>query len=127
MLHEAGEVEPGEGGFVAGELLGTLGDFRIVRERGRGGIGFVYEAQQLSLARRVALKVLPLAAALEAKQLARFQLEAQAAALLQHPGIVPVYAVGSERGLHFYAMQYIEGPSLSEVIKKLRQRNADAT
>jgi WD40 repeat protein/serine/threonine protein kinase len=100
---------------------GTLGDFRIVRELGRGGMGVVYEAEQLSLGRRVALKVLPLAAALDSKQLQRFQLEAHAAACLHHTNIVPVHAVGSERGVPFYAMQYIEGRSLAQLIAELRR------
>jgi serine/threonine protein kinase/Flp pilus assembly protein TadD len=98
----------------------TLGDFRIVREVGRGGMGVVYETEQLSLGRRVALKVLPFAAALDARQLRRFKNEAQAAAHLRHPHIVPVYAVGCERGLHYYAMQLIDGRSLAELIAELR-------
>jgi serine/threonine protein kinase/WD40 repeat protein len=97
-----------------------LGDFRIVREIGRGGMGVVYEAVQLSLGRRVALKVLPLAAGLDAKQLQRFRNEAQAAAGLHHTNIVPVYAVGSERGVHFYAMQLIDGQTLAAIIVALR-------
>jgi eukaryotic-like serine/threonine-protein kinase len=97
-----------------------LGDFRILREIGRGGMGVVYEAVQLSLDRRVALKVLPFAAALDAKQLQRFKNEAQAAAHLHHTNIVPVYAVGSERGLHYYAMQLIEGQNLADLIQQLR-------
>ncbi len=104
----------------ASESLSTtpesLGDYRIVREIGRGGMGTVYEAVQLSLGRRVALKVLPMAAALDPRQLQRFKIEAQAAAQLHHPNIVPVYAIGCERGLHFYAMQLIDGRSLAEVI-----------
>ncbi|MCI0638368.1 MAG: hypothetical protein L0Y72_14850 [Gemmataceae bacterium] len=76
-----------------------LGDYRIVREIGRGGMGVVYEAQQVSLGRRVALKVLPFAAALDAKQLQRFKKESQAAALLHHQHIVPEYAVGSAPGV----------------------------
>jgi serine/threonine protein kinase len=100
---------------------GPLGDFRIVREVGRGGMGVVYEAQQLSLDRRVALKVLPFAAALDAKQLARFKNEAQAAAGLHHTNIVPVFSVGCERGLHFYAMQFIDGQTLAALIADLRR------
>jgi serine/threonine protein kinase len=100
----------------------SLGDFRIVRELARGGMGVVYEAVQLSLARRVALKVLPFAATLDARHLQRFKTEAQAAALLHHTNIVPVYAVGCERGVHFYAMQLIEGQSLAVLIVQLRRQ-----
>jgi serine/threonine protein kinase len=97
-----------------------LGDFRIVRKIGHGGMGTVYEAVQLSLGRRVALKVLPFAAALDNKQLQRFKNEAQAAAQLHHTNIVPVHAVGCERGVHYYAMQLIEGQNLAELIRQLR-------
>src|SRR5262249_42573184 len=103
-----------------------LGDFRIVREVGRGGMGVVYEAVQLSLGRRVALKVLPFAATLDSRRLQRFRTEAQAAALLHHTNIVPVFAVGCERGVHFYAMQLIDGPSLAEVIRQMRAGGAPA-
>src|SRR4029079_6405470 len=98
-----------------------LGDYRILRGIGRGGMGVVYDAEQRSLNRRVALKVLPMAAALDARQFQRFQLEAQAAACLHHNNIVPVFAVGTEGGVPFYAMQYIEGRSLAEVINELRR------
>src|SRR5437588_2337881 len=94
---------------------GCLGDYRLVREIGRGGMGIVYEAEQVSLGRRVALKVLPFAAALDPKQLQRFKNEAHAAAHLRHANIVTVYAVGSERGRHFYAMEYIEGQTLATI------------
>jgi serine/threonine protein kinase/uncharacterized protein HemY len=100
---------------------GTLGDFRIHHEIGRGGMGVVYEAEQISLGRRVALKVLPFAAALDSKQLQRFKNEAHAAAGLQHTNIVPVYFVGCERGVHFYAMQFVEGQTLAALIRDLRQ------
>lgn len=103
-------------------LQNPLGDFRIVRELARGGMGVVYEAIQLSLGRPVALKVLPFAATLDSRQLQRFKNEAQAAALLHHTNIVPIYAVGCERGVHFYAMQLIEGRSLAEVIRQLREQ-----
>lgn len=97
-----------------------LGDFRLVREIGRGGMGVVYEAEQISLGRRVALKILPFAAALDARQLQRFKNEALAAAQLHHTNIVPVIAVGCERGVHFFAMQYIEGRNLAAVIEEMR-------
>jgi serine/threonine protein kinase len=113
------------GDGVTGEASGaappeTLGDFRIVREIGRGGMGVVYEAEQLSLRRRVALKVLPLAATMDPRQLQRFHNEARAAACLHHTNIVPVFAVGSERGVHFYAMQLIDGVTLAAAIRELR-------
>jgi hypothetical protein len=97
-----------------------IGDFRLVREIGRGGMGVVYEAWQVSLGRRVALKVLPFAAVLDSKQIARFRNEAQAAAQLHHSNIVPVFAVGVERGVHFYAMQFIDGQPLDQAIEELR-------
>jgi serine/threonine protein kinase len=130
LVHKAAEVGPASRtGAIQQAPLGSadlpadpLGDFRIVREIGRGGMGIVYEAVQLSLGRRVALKVLPFAAAFDAKQLQRFRNEAQAAAQLHHTNIVPVYAVGCERGVHFYAMQLIEGQSLAVVIQQLRQQ-----
>src|SRR5262245_39897430 len=96
-----------------------LGDFRLIREVGRGGMGVVYEAEQRSLRRRVALKVLPYAATMDPKQLQRFRTEAHAAAHLHHQNIVPVYAVGCERGVHYYAMQLIDGQSLADVIASL--------
>jgi serine/threonine protein kinase/WD40 repeat protein len=104
----------------AGLNPGVLGDFQILREVGRGGMAVVYEAEQVSLCRRVALKVLPLAATLDPRQLQRFRHEARAAGLLHHPHIVPVYAVGCERGIHYYAMQLIEGCSLAAVIGEWR-------
>lgn len=93
-----------------------LGDFRLIRDLGRGGMGVVYEAEQISLGRRVALKVLPFAAVLNEKQLQRFKNEAQAAATLDHPNIVKVFAVGSEWEVHYYAMQYIDGWTLAQEI-----------
>ena len=100
--------------------LDRLGDFQLVCEIGRGGMGVVYEAEQISLGRRVALKVLPFAAALDGRQLQRFKNEAQAAASLHHTNIVPVFDVGCERGVHYYAMQYIEGQTLAAIIRNLR-------
>jgi serine/threonine protein kinase/TolA-binding protein len=101
-----------------------LGDYRIVREVGQGGMGVVYEAVQLSLGRRVALKVLPFAAALDSRQLQRFKNEGHAAAQLHHTNIVPVYGVGSDRGIHYYAMQFIDGQTLAQVIDQLKQKES---
>jgi WD40 repeat protein/tRNA A-37 threonylcarbamoyl transferase component Bud32 len=109
----------GAGPALAAETV--LGDFRIVREVGRGGMGIVYEARQLSLGRRVALKVLPPVAALDARQFQRFRNEARATALLHHSNIVPVFSVGCEGGTHYFAMQFIEGRSLARVIDDLRR------
>jgi serine/threonine protein kinase/Flp pilus assembly protein TadD len=108
-----------------GERAGQLGDFRIVREIGHGGMGVVYEAEQISLQRRVALKVLPFAAVLDSKQLARFKNEALAAAQLDHPHIVDVLGVGCDRGTHFYAMRFIDGRTLADVIEGLRQKREE--
>jgi serine/threonine protein kinase len=123
ILRLAGRVE-GEPGAAAA-VEGTedhapapmLGDFRILRQVGRGGMGVVYEAEQVSLHRRVALKVLPFASALDPQQLRRFQTEAQ----LHHTNIVPVFSVGCERGVYYYAMQYIEGQTLAALIRDLRR------
>ncbi|WP_339907215.1 protein kinase domain-containing protein [Symmachiella dynata] len=102
-------------------LSGVLGDYQLIREIGRGGMGVVYEAHQISLNRQVALKVLPFTAVLNQRQLERFKTEAQAAAGLHHGNIVPVFHVGSDRAVHYYAMQYIEGQDVSDLIKQLRQ------
>ncbi|MDV6028779.1 MAG: serine/threonine protein kinase [Phycisphaera sp. RhM] len=98
-----------------------LGDFEILREVGRGGMGVVYEARQKSLGRRVALKVLPFAAVLDRRQIIRFKNEAQAAAQLHHPHIVPVHSVGCDRGVHYYSMQFIDGQALDRAIDQLRK------
>jgi serine/threonine protein kinase len=106
---------------VSDEMVnGVLGDFRIQREVGRGGMGVVYEAEQISLNRRVAIKTLPLAGVLDPRRMQRFQNEARAAASLHHPHIVPVFSVGCERGVHFYAMQFIDGQSLEKVVQARR-------
>jgi WD40 repeat protein/serine/threonine protein kinase len=106
---------------VEGARLERLGDYRILREVGRGGMGIVYEAEQISLGRHVALKVLPAAALLEPKHLLRFEREAKAAARLHHTNIVPVYGVGEDGGLHYYVMQFIPGLALDEVLTELRR------
>ncbi len=106
--------------LAVGTDLRRLGEYRIVREVGRGGMGIVFEAEQESLGRRVALKVLPFHQLLDPKQLERFHREARAAAGLQHPNIVPVHGVGEDRGIHFYVMQFVKGEGLDQVILELR-------
>jgi len=97
-----------------------LGDFRIVREIGRGGMGVVYEAEQQSLGRRVALKVIGGNVAISPRGVQRFRREAEAAARLHHTNIVPIYGVGEENGVSFYAMQMIDGVGLDVVLEALR-------
>jgi eukaryotic-like serine/threonine-protein kinase len=99
----------------------SFGDYEVLEEIGRGGMGVVYEAEQISLGRRVALKVLPFAATMDPRHLQRFQNEARAAASLEHPNIVPVYGVGCERGVHFYAMKFIDGQTMAALIAGQRQ------
>lgn len=114
-----------EGSSAAGRTcrdighLERLGDFRIIREIGRGGMGIVYEAEQESLGRRVAIKVLPYQGLLEAKHLARFRREARIAARLHHTNIVQVFGVGQQDGLHYYVMQYVPGVGLDRIIRRL--------
>lgn len=98
-----------------------LGDFRIVREVGRGGMGVVYEAEQISLRRRVALKVLRFGAVADEVAMQRFQREAETVAQLHHTNIVPIFAVGSEEGVRYYAMQFIEGRDLADLASQARQ------
>lgn len=100
--------------------IDRLGDFKIRRVIGRGGMGIVYEAMQESLGRQVALKVCPATMQMSPRNRERFRRESRAAAMLHHTNIVPVFAVGEEDGMLFYAMQFIRGASLDEVIRELR-------
>lgn len=92
-----------------------LGDFRIIRQIGRGGMGVVFEAEQVSLGRTVAIKVLPQAMLQEDRQIERFRVEAQLAASLHHTNIVPVFGFGEDCGYHFYVMQRINGSGLDHI------------
>ncbi|QDU89477.1 Serine/threonine-protein kinase PknB [Pirellulimonas nuda] len=96
-----------------------LGDFRILYELGRGGMGTVFAAEQLSVGRRVALKILPFASLAHDKALQRFHNEVRAAAALDHPHIVSVFSAGEERGIHYYSMQLINGQTLAHLIFQL--------
>jgi serine/threonine protein kinase/WD40 repeat protein len=104
-----------------------LGGYRILRKIGQGGMGIVYEAEQEALGRHVALKVLPFARLLDPTFRERFQREAQAAARLHHSNIVPVFGVGEQDGLHYYAMQYIQGQGLDQVLREVKHLRAGKT
>ena len=126
LMENIALVDEREGGAPAPAApetvpLQQLGDYRLIRTIGHGGMGIVYEAEQVSLGRHVALKVLPRPALLERHHLRRFQREAKAAARLHHTNIVPVYGVGEENGLHYYVMQFIQGLALDKVLAELRQ------
>src|SRR5579883_3240845 len=101
-----------------------FGEFRILRQVGQGGMGIVYEAEQESLGRHVALKVLPRQALLKTTYLERFRREAKAAGRLHHTNIVPVFGVGEHDGTHYYAMQFIVGEGLDKVLRDLRRLRA---
>jgi serine/threonine protein kinase len=106
-------------GVATAPRIERIGDFRIVREVGRGGMGVVYEAVQESLGRRVALKVLSTSATLDPTRLQRFDQEARAAARLHHTNIVPIFGVAEQDGVHYYVMQLIEGQALGDIVKSL--------
>ncbi len=121
---------PGPEAGAPGARPERLGDYRILREVGRGGMGVVYEAEQESLGRHVALKVLPSSALLDPRHLQRFKREARAVARLHHSNIVPVHGVGEQGGLHYYVMQFIPGQGLDQVLvelKRLRQARQPPT
>src|SRR5262249_51595609 len=121
-----GSIAPGAGP-VAGVASGRLGEFLLLREVGRGGMGVVYEAEQESLGRRVALKVLPAGALADARQVRRFEREARAAARLHHTHIVPVFGGGLHEGTHYYVMQFIQGQGLDAVLDELKKLRHDRT
>lgn len=98
-----------------------FGDFEIVREIGRGGMGIVFEAEQISLRRKVALKIMNSGLGISPKAIERFRREAEAAARLHHTNIVPIYTFGAHDGVPFYAMELIDGPSLDRVLRQFRQ------
>jgi WD40 repeat protein len=128
MIEDLGEGSGATTGSVAGAgaaavaiRLERLGDYRILREIGRGGMGVVYEAEQESLGRRVALKVLATGALPDPQQVRRFEREARAAARLHHTNIVPVFGVGHQDGNHYFVMQFIAGLGLDLVLEDLRR------
>ena len=121
--YSAGFQRSARSGGAGDSLEGRrVAGYEVLREIGRGGMGVVYEAEDQRLARRVALKVLPAAALLHDGRRSRFENEARAAAGLRHPHIVPVFSVGEDAGIHYYAMQLIDGLDMARVLSCLRER-----
>ncbi|MEQ1826931.1 MAG: serine/threonine-protein kinase [Pirellula sp.] len=108
-------------------LSGDVGDYEILSEIGRGGMGVVYRARQKSLGRIVALKVLPFASSLDPIKLKRFQVETQSASMIQHPNVVAIYGTGCHQGVHYFAMQYIDGQPLDEYLHAIRHKDKSCT
>jgi serine/threonine protein kinase len=123
-LRRTGAVDGAASRQVEVHSPALLGDYRILREVGRGGMGIVYEAEQVSLGRRVALKVLPRQFLLGNNAADRFRREARAVARLHHTNIVQVYGTGEQDGLHYFVMQLIKGAGLDQVVRSLRRHRS---
>ena len=125
LLPMVAMVEHNPPSEVAAELQDSkipsqVGNYEILAQIGRGGMGVVYRARHIELGREVALKILPTSALADSVSEQRFQREARAAAALHHTNIVPVFEVGQQDGVHFYAMQFIEGLPLNQVQSELQ-------
>ena len=120
------ESDPGDRKLAVDDSIPeVLGDYQIVQEVGRGGMGIVFEAKHTTMRRRVALKVLPKSSAEKPNYLKRFLTEARSAGQLHHTNIVPVFEVGESDGLHYYSMQFIHGDNLDHVIDDIRKLRQD--
>jgi serine/threonine protein kinase/Flp pilus assembly protein TadD len=107
--------------WTEAQMPRQLGEYRLLRLIGRGGMGVVFEAWQESLGRHVALKILPFNSLCQPEHLERFRREARAAARLHHTNIVPVFGVGEHEGVHYYAMQFIQGQPLDIILEEIRR------
>ena len=105
--------------------LGTLGDYTLRRQIGRGGMGVVYEAWENSMDRAVALKVLPAGVAADDRSLTRFVREAKTAGKLNHPNVVSVYGMGLKEQTPYYAMEFVEGETLAQMLARIRDAEAE--
>ncbi|MBI4602960.1 MAG: serine/threonine protein kinase [Planctomycetes bacterium] len=119
-------IDPDAAGAPGEAQVRVLGDFQIRGVLGRGGMGTVYDAWQLSMDRRVALKVLPAALAADPRACGRFLREAQAAGRLSHPNVVSVHSLGVEAGTPVNAMERIEGETLARILARLEDSEPDA-
>jgi hypothetical protein len=119
-MQPANEPNSAVGGQTNRLVGQTIGDFEILEEIGRGGMGVVFKARQISLDRMVAFKILSQSLGLTEHTVARFRREAQATAKLHHPNIVPIYAQGQQDDTYYYAMELVSGASLHDIIRDLR-------
>jgi serine/threonine protein kinase len=127
ILFDEGKTIASKGGevVVAGLIGKTLGEFEITREIGRGGMGVVYEAIQKSLNRKVAIKVLPESFSIKKEFVDKFLKEAKVLASLSHPNIIPIYHFGEEKGVFFFAMEYVDGIPLTEILLQNRMNHRE--